>query len=717
MPDSSAGPTPTSLEPLELVAIGAPTARLGGRPAPSDVLWRKHLALLIYLARSPNRTRSRSHLIALLWPDKVESRARHSLNEALHRLRSALGSGRLIVQGDSVTLSEDGLSIDVESPPSPEGRESESEFMEGFALPDAPGFEEWADAERPRWRARVVNVALGVGGRALDGGAHLTAAEIARSILSRDPLSEPGEKLLIRALALSGDCAGALHAFHLFSVRLEELAERPSRDLSALAVRIRTDSPPGRALTREPGLAPLSGREAPLRAAAALLADTFAGRAALILVQGRPGMGRTRFLAECESRLVLDGAVVAHVRPVEGDQSVAWSTLRALVRRGLLNAPGLPGMTPFDLSLLAGIVPELKARAVPRDALDQGEVASAFAALLTAIAEEAPVALIIDDANLADSATLSALGAALTQLQQTPVSVILAPVADDPEKPRELLHLEAQVGRSLRGALITLRPLEHAAILAVVEAMAPWCEDETERDRLARRLAFETGGSPLFLVTLLQGLLDVASLREHLVAWPRASETLETPLPMEVPGMVRLAILAQAARLDREAMMVLRAASVAGAVIDDALLSAMTGVSRAGLVTPMAALERRHFLRLEDGRYAFVSPVLAGVIARECLTGSEIRELRGRALAGLAGREDLESRIASGELRSAVEPGLPAFDLCLGLAHEAAGLRLARLARRALVAAERSISEVEEGRRAELERLRSELGLAAAPPG
>ena len=156
-------------------------------------------------------------------------------------------------------------------------------------------------------------------------------------------------------------------------------------------------------------------------------------------------MGRTRFLAECESRLVLDGAVGASGRPVEGDQSVAWSTLRALVRRGLLTAPGLPGMAPSDLSLLAGIVPELKARAVPRDALDQGEVASAFAALLTAIAEEAPVALIIADANLADSAKLSALGAALTQLQQARASAILAPSDDDPAQPRALRHPGGQV--------------------------------------------------------------------------------------------------------------------------------------------------------------------------------------------------------------------------------------------------------------------------------
>jgi hypothetical protein len=39
----------------------------------------------------PGMTRSREHLLGLLWPDKDEAKARHSLNEALRRLRVSLG--------------------------------------------------------------------------------------------------------------------------------------------------------------------------------------------------------------------------------------------------------------------------------------------------------------------------------------------------------------------------------------------------------------------------------------------------------------------------------------------------------------------------------------------------------------------------------------------------------------------------------------------------
>src|SRR2546422_6475837 len=53
---------------------------------PYTTLFRS-LALLTYLALSPNGTRSRSHLLGLLWPESPDDKARRSLNEAVRRLR------------------------------------------------------------------------------------------------------------------------------------------------------------------------------------------------------------------------------------------------------------------------------------------------------------------------------------------------------------------------------------------------------------------------------------------------------------------------------------------------------------------------------------------------------------------------------------------------------------------------------------------------------
>src|SRR5512146_2306205 len=137
-----AGP---DLPPLELICLGPPTARLAGREPPADVLWRKHLGLLIYLALSPDHTRSREHLLGMLWPEKAEPHARHSLNEAMRRLRVGLGTDRLRTRGDTITLDDSGLQVDAlrfaalaGERPAEAARLRRGDSLEGFIVEDAP---------------------------------------------------------------------------------------------------------------------------------------------------------------------------------------------------------------------------------------------------------------------------------------------------------------------------------------------------------------------------------------------------------------------------------------------------------------------------------------------------------------------------------------------------------------------------------------------------
>ena len=83
--------------------LGPVEVTVDGGPAPAELLWRKHLALLIYLARSPHGTRTRVHLASLLWGDKPEEAARHSLNEALRVLRRCCDDA-VHSDGDTVRL-------------------------------------------------------------------------------------------------------------------------------------------------------------------------------------------------------------------------------------------------------------------------------------------------------------------------------------------------------------------------------------------------------------------------------------------------------------------------------------------------------------------------------------------------------------------------------------------------------------------------------------
>ena len=205
---------------LELQCFGAPNARLDGSAAPPQVLWHKHFALLVYLALSPNRTRTRPHLYSLLWPEKPEDQARQSLNTAVSRLRLDLGADRLTSAGNALTLTDSALHVDalqfeavIETDPGAALLLMSGDFLEGFDVDGARGFEQWSAERRIHFRARAVAALLQVAAAALETARYDDAVTAARHALALEPFSEPAMMLLMRAQALSGDGASALVAF------------------------------------------------------------------------------------------------------------------------------------------------------------------------------------------------------------------------------------------------------------------------------------------------------------------------------------------------------------------------------------------------------------------------------------------------------------------------------------------------------------------------
>src|SRR5258705_5433223 len=209
---------------LGLQCFGAPNARLDGSAAPPQVLWHKHFALLIYLALSPNRTRARTHLYSLLWPDKPEDQARQSLNTAVSRLRLDLGADRLTSAGNALTLADRALHVDAIQFEAVMGKGPgaalqllSGDFLQGVGGDGRPAFEQWSPERRIHFRARGVTPLLQIGGAPLDTARYGDAVSAARHALVLERFSEPAMMLLMRAQALSGDGAGALVALRDFA--------------------------------------------------------------------------------------------------------------------------------------------------------------------------------------------------------------------------------------------------------------------------------------------------------------------------------------------------------------------------------------------------------------------------------------------------------------------------------------------------------------------
>src|SRR2546430_3045591 len=98
----------SSLARVHCRVLGPARVTVDGVDAPPELLWRKHLALLVYLARSPRRRRTREHLVGLLWSERDEKPARHSLSEALRVFRRVLGDDQVQADVDQIGLGADG---------------------------------------------------------------------------------------------------------------------------------------------------------------------------------------------------------------------------------------------------------------------------------------------------------------------------------------------------------------------------------------------------------------------------------------------------------------------------------------------------------------------------------------------------------------------------------------------------------------------------------
>ena len=230
--------------------LGPVELTVDGGPAPPELLWRKHLALLIYLAASPRRTREREHLLGLLWQDKAETAARHSLNEAIRVIRRAAGDEALISEGSHLRLSVDSVRLDTEllaerlaaGDVAGAAALATGPFLEGLTIPGASAFEDWLASERMAWRRRSVQALIRHAEALLKDGRADDAVEEAGRGLQLDPCSEEAMDAAMRSLALVGDANGALVRFDEFSRRVaEELGVEPSAEIRGLADRLRSD--------------------------------------------------------------------------------------------------------------------------------------------------------------------------------------------------------------------------------------------------------------------------------------------------------------------------------------------------------------------------------------------------------------------------------------------------------------------------------------------
>jgi DNA-binding SARP family transcriptional activator/TolB-like protein len=235
---------------IELLTLGTVDLRTDGGATRSHRVQPKPLALLVYLALArPRGVQRRDTLVALFWPELDEARARNALSQVIHRLRGALGEGSIVGHGqEEIGLDLERVTCDaIAFEKALEARELAEalklyggEFLNGFHVGEAPGFERWLDGERARLRRRAREAAEALAERAEAEGRAVEAMRWLRRAMAIAPDREEALRRLIRILDGAGERAVAVREYEEFARRLSEDYDlEPAPETQALIEEVR----------------------------------------------------------------------------------------------------------------------------------------------------------------------------------------------------------------------------------------------------------------------------------------------------------------------------------------------------------------------------------------------------------------------------------------------------------------------------------------------
>ena len=224
-----------------------------GRPLGGAASQRRLLAVLLPLAVAGDRGVSREKLMALLWPEVDEDRARHSLTQALYSARRAANADDVFVlSAGDVRLDRDRIRADVQEFESAlragdlarAAALYHGPFADGFSLPGSSEFEHWCSGQRHRLEGLAAGAVEGLAHEAESDGRLRDAVAWRRQLVTIRPLDTAGAMSYMRALGRAGDRASALQHARVHQLLLrEQLALEPEPALLELVRLLREGAP------------------------------------------------------------------------------------------------------------------------------------------------------------------------------------------------------------------------------------------------------------------------------------------------------------------------------------------------------------------------------------------------------------------------------------------------------------------------------------------
>ncbi len=577
--------------PLHLVLTHTPAL---GPPGQAFALSRKDAALLAVLAL--DRACARDTLAQMLWPGVPDERARANLRQ--RRFRIARAAGVPVIEGEetlrlsghvrhAATHADELLGADAGA--------MDGDLLAGLDFSDCSDLERWLLTAREHWRMLRTQALARLASRFEDEGRLAQALAVAQRLALDEPLSDHASRRLMRLHYRRGDLGAALDVYRRFAERLDaELGELPDDETASLAAGLRRGEAAPRVGAPVPPTLARPVRRIGRDEAWAVLQHA-AQQRALLLIEGAPGIGKTRLLTDFIA--AGDASRALFVPSLAGDAERPYAVLSRLLARlwldqDALRPNGADALPDWARSELAALLPELGAAPVRVDVLRLQR------ALALALQQAALDSIALDDMQQSDRA-----------------SIELLPTLTGPGLPGWLLAVRAGevpdgMQRWLHGSnapqQLLLAPLSAQQLAELLDDLAL---PGIAGDEWARALTRHTGGLPLFVLETLRGLYQQG--RPALDALPPSTGAAQ-------------AVRARAARLPDAARQVAHLAAVLRAPLALADTAALLGGQAADWRDAFAALEAAQWLDADGRMHDLVSAAL-----REAMPAAERRWLHG----------------------------------------------------------------------------------------
>ncbi len=333
------------------------------------------------------------------------------------------------------------------------------------------------------------------------------------------------------------------------------------------------------------------------------------------LIEGEPGIGKSRLMREIARYAQAHDVVAIGTNCYEIERGMPYQPVIDLVSRALdlVSDNALRNLPPVLLAELAALAPDISERfpELPRLSNDfpearQARLPRAVAQLLDVLRNAHPLILLVDDIQWADDASAQVFHYLARHASQRQMLVVCAYRDEELDSDERLARLVESLRRDSAAQRISLARLSAADTGLMVSALVNPSLGATE---LAERLHRETEGNPFFLISILQSLNE-----GEIQLQPRLN--VETGL---LPDALRAAVRVRLAHVPKELRPVLETAAVLGRRFDFETLLEVTAEPEEQLLNVLEALVRRRLLReeAEGGIYDFSHDKVREVVYRD----------------------------------------------------------------------------------------------------